>query len=121
MIKGFSKLNKDEKIKWLTETYFTNPSEAQKVLAQYQNDDASLQKLHDEFSENTLTNYYLPFGVAPNFIIDGEEYTIPMAVEESSVVAAASKAAKFWGERGGFKTQILGVKKLGHVHFMFEG
>ncbi|MGV4438285.1 hydroxymethylglutaryl-CoA reductase, degradative [Ornithobacterium rhinotracheale] len=121
MIKGFSKLNKDEKIKWLTETYFANPSEAQKVLAQYQNDDASLQKLHDEFSENTLTNYYLPFGVAPNFIIDGEEYTIPMAVEESSVVAAASKAAKFWGERGGFKTQILGVKKLGHVHFMFEG
>ncbi|MRI63759.1 hydroxymethylglutaryl-CoA reductase, degradative [Ornithobacterium rhinotracheale] len=121
MIKGFSKLNKDEKIKWLTETYFANPSEAQKVLAQYQNDDAALQKLHDEFSENTLTNYYLPFGVAPNFIIDGEEYTIPMAVEESSVVAAASKAAKFWSERGGFKTQILGVKKLGHVHFMFEG
>lgn len=65
MIKGFSKLNKDEKIKWLTETYFTNPSEAQKVLAQYQNDDASLQKLHDEFSENTLTNYYLPLAWLP--------------------------------------------------------
>lgn len=121
MIKGFSKLNKDEKIEWLTETYFANPIEAQKVLAQYQNSDAALQKLHDEFSENTLTNYYLPFGVAPNFIIDGEEYTIPMAVEESSVVAAAAKAAKFWSERGGFKTQILDIKKLGHVHFMFEG
>lgn len=121
MIKGFSKLNKDEKIKWLTETYFANPIEAQKVLAQYQNSDAALQKLHDEFSENTLTNYYLPFGVAPNFIIDGEEYTIPMAVEESSVVAAAAKTAKFWSERGGFKTQILDIKKLGHVHFMFEG
>ena len=42
----------------------------------------------------TITNYYLPFGVAPNFLINGELYTIPMAIEESSVVAAASKASK---------------------------
>ena len=44
-----------------------------------------------------------------------------MAIEESSVVAAASKAAKFWLSRGGFKTTILGTEKIGHVHFIFAG
>ena len=44
-----------------------------------------------------------------------------MAIEESSVVAAASKAAKFWGDRGGFKTTIIGTEKIGQVHFLFEG
>jgi hydroxymethylglutaryl-CoA reductase len=63
----------------------------------------------------------LPYGVAPNFIINGKSYTIPMAIEESSVVAAASKAAKFWGERGGFKTTIINTEKIGQVHFLFNG
>jgi len=44
-----------------------------------------------------------------------------MAIEESSVVAAASKAAKFWGERGGFKTTIINTEKIGQVHFLFHG
>ncbi|MBV7441718.1 hydroxymethylglutaryl-CoA reductase, degradative [Weeksellaceae bacterium TAE3-ERU29] len=121
MISGFSKLTKNDKIKWLTETYFSNPKEAKEIVEKYWNTDADLQKLHDEFSENTISNYYMPFGIAPNFIINGKEYAIPMAVEESSVVAAASKSAKFWSERGGFKTEILGVEKLGHVHFSYEG
>src|SRR5690606_12912998 len=46
---------------------------------------------------------------------------VPMVIEESSVVAAASKAAKFWSERGGFKTTILGTEKIGQVHFMYGG
>ena len=45
----------------------------------------------------------MPFGVAPNFIIDEKAYCVPMVIEESSVVAAASSAAKFWMSRGGFK------------------
>ena len=44
-----------------------------------------------------------------------------MAIEESSVVAAASKSAKFWLNRGGFKTQVLGTEKVGQVHFLFRG
>jgi len=118
---GFSKLSKEEKINWIAEKYFSNPKEAIALLQSYQNSDASLQKLHDEFIENTLTNFYLPLGVAPNFTINGKNYTIPMAIEESSVVAAASKAAKFWGARGGFKTTILGTEKIGQVHFIYEG
>lgn len=118
---SFSKLTKEEKINWIAEKHFSNPKEAIAVLQSYQNSDASLQKLHDEFIENTLTNFYLPLGVAPNFTINGKNYTIPMAIEESSVVAAASKAAKFWGARGGFKTTILGTEKIGQVHFLYEG
>ena len=120
-IKGFSKLSKEEKINWITNAYFLKPTEAKESLIKYWNADDNLQKLHDEFIENTLTNFYLPYGVAPNFIINGKGYTIPMAIEESSVVAAASKAAKFWGERGGFKTTIINTEKIGQVHFLFNG
>ena len=54
-------------------------------------------------------------------MIDGELYTIPMAIEESSVVAAAAKSAGFWMDRGGFTTEVLSTEKIGHVHFMYEG
>ncbi|WP_299678294.1 hydroxymethylglutaryl-CoA reductase, degradative [uncultured Dokdonia sp.] len=120
-ISGFSKLSKIEKINWLTQTYFSNKETASQLLRTYWNSDQKLQQLHDEFIENTVTNYYLPLGVAPNFLINGTYYTIPMAIEESSVVAAASKAAKFWEERGGFKTTVLGTTKVGQVHFMYTG
>jgi len=79
-----------------------------------------LQKLHDEFSENTISNFFMPYGIAPNFLIDGKLLALPMAVEESSVVAAASKSAKFWLDKGGFKTTIINTKKLGHTHFIFK-
>lgn len=118
---GFSKLSKEDKINWIANNHFVNPKQAIAILHQYKNSNEALQKLHDEFIENTLTNFYLPLGVAPNFTINGKNYTIPFAIEESSVVAAASKAAKFWGARGGFKTTILGTEKIGQVHFMYEG
>jgi len=120
-ISGFSKLTKEQKIAWLADNYFQNPEEATTLLKQYWNDDAPLQKLHDEFIENTITNFYLPLGIAPSFTINGKDYTIPMAIEESSVIAAASKAAKFWSTRGGFKATILNTEKIGQVHFKYEG
>lgn len=120
-IKGFSKLSKQEKIEWISNTYFSNPAKATETVKQYWNSNEDLQKLHDEFIENTLTNFYLPYGVAPNFVINGKNYTIPMAIEESSVVAAASKAAKFWEQRGGFKATVINTEKIGQVHFLFKG
>ncbi|WP_313807420.1 hydroxymethylglutaryl-CoA reductase, degradative [Flavobacterium sp.] len=120
-VSGFSKLSKEEKIQWIADHHFANPSQGVQIIKQYWNQDADLQKLHDEFIENTLTNFYLPLGVAPNFLINGKNYTIPMAIEESSVVAAAAKAAKFWSNRGGFKTTVLGTEKIGQVHFTFTG
>ena len=120
-ISGFSKLSKSKKIDWIVNTYFSNKEAAKTVLEQYWNSNDKLQQLHDEFIENTITNYYLPLGVAPNFLINGKSYTIPMAIEESSVVAAASKAAKFWYDRGGFKTKVISTTKIGQVHFIFSG
>lgn len=120
-IKGFSKLSKEAKIEWLADQYFDSPTAAIEVLKNYWHADAKTQKLHDDFIENTLSNFFTPFGVAPNFLIDGELYTIPMAIEESSVVAAASKSARFWLDRGGFKTRIISTTKIGHVHFIYEG
>ncbi|MDO5979805.1 hydroxymethylglutaryl-CoA reductase, degradative [Flavivirga spongiicola] len=120
-IAGFSKLSKSKKIDWIVETYFSNTEDAKRILKQYWNTDEKLQQLHDEFIENTITNYYLPLGVAPNFLINDKLYTIPMAIEESSVVAAASKAAKFWLERGGFKTRVISTTKIGQVHFIYKG
>ncbi|MFS4494364.1 hydroxymethylglutaryl-CoA reductase, degradative [Maribacter sp. 2308TA10-17] len=120
-VQGFSKLTKEEKIEWIVSNYTHDSESAKYLLKRYWNSDSDLQKLHDEFIENTITNYYLPLGIAPNFLINNKLYAIPMAIEESSVVAAASKAAKFWLDRGGFKTTILGTEKIGQVHFMFLG
>ena len=120
-IAGFSKKSKEEKINWIANTYFANPNEAISLVKQYWNADEKLQQLHDDFIENTISNFYLPLGVAPNFLINGNYFTIPMAIEESSVVAAASKSAKYWSERGGFKTTVINTEKIGQVHFIYAG
>ena len=120
-VNGFSKKNKLEKIDWIIKTHFHNNKKAKRLLFSYLNNDESIQNLHDEFIENTISNFYLPFAVAPNFLINGKYYTIPMAIEESSVVAAVSKTAKFWANLGGFKTKILGVEKVGQIHFFYNG
>ncbi len=120
-VEGFSKLSKTQKIDWIATNCTQDPKAAKQLLEQYWNTDPRVQKLHDEFIENTISNYYLPFAIAPNFKINGEFLAIPMAIEESSVVAAASKAAKFWMDRGGFKAEIIGTEKVGQVHFIFKG
>ncbi|RKS01505.1 hydroxymethylglutaryl-CoA reductase, degradative [Flavobacterium sp. 102] len=120
-VAGFSKLSKEEKINWIANEYFTNPTEAIRTIKQYWNNDDKLQQLHDEFIENTITNFYLPMGIAPNFLINGKYYSVPMVIEESSVVAAAAKSAKFWSTRGGFKATVLNTEKIGQVHFLFKG
>lgn len=121
IIAGFSKLTKEEKIDWLAKAYFNSQPEITQTLKQYWNIDAKLQQLHDDFIENTISNFYMPYGIAPNFVINGRDYVIPMVVEESSVVAAVSLVAKYWSTRGGFKTEVISTTKIGQVHFMYEG
>ena len=120
MINGFQNFL-STKIDWLVSTYFQGDLSVVSLLKSYWNSDAKLQKLHDEFIENTITNFYLPMGIAPNFMINDKVYTVPMVIEESSVVAAAANAAKFWSKRGGFKARVLSTEKIGNVHFMFNG
>lgn len=121
IISGFSKLTKEEKINWLATNFFNNQPEIIRTIKQYWNVDKKLQQLHDDFIENTITNFYMPYGVAPNFVINGKEYVVPMVVEESSVVAAASLVAKFWSKRGGFHAEVVSTTKVGQVHFMYTG
>lgn len=120
-VSGFSKLSKTAKIEWIANEYFDDPKQAIDTIKQYWNADEKLQQLHDEFIENTISNFYLPLGIAPNFLIDGQYYSVPMAIEESSVVAAAAKSAKYWASRGGFKAAVLGSEKIGQVHFLYQG
>ena len=121
MIKGFSKLTKEAKIEWLITNYFNGEEKAREVLVSYWHSDEKLQKLHDEFIENTVSNFYMPMGIAPNFLINGKEYAVPMVTEESSVVAAAAKSANFWADKGGFKATVKSTTKIGHVHFLWKG
>ncbi len=120
-VRGFSKFSKNEKIEWLVKTFLNNDPNAIGELKKYWNSDEQLQQLHDEFTENTISNFYLPYGVAPNFLINGNYYTIPMVIEESSVVAAASLTAKFWETRGGFKATVINTEKIGQIHFIYKG
>ena len=75
----------------------------------------------DKMIENVIGTYNLPLGIATNFQINGRDYLIPMVVEEPSIVAGASYAAKLVREGGGFaashseplmigQVQIVGVK-----------
>lgn len=125
-ISGFSHFSKNEKIDYILKTYLADNSnaelsEARDLLSSFWHPDEKLQNTLDEFSENTISNFAFPFGVAPNILLNDELYCVPMVIEESSVVAAASKAAKFWLERGGFKAEVLGVTKSGQVHLNWSG
>jgi len=120
-VKGFSKLSKEGKIEWIANEYLGGDENCIDLLKSYWHNDGAVQKIHDEFIENTISNFYVPFGIAPNFLINDEIFCVPMAIEESSVVAAAAKSATFWMERGGFKAEVISTTKIGHVHFAWYG
>jgi hydroxymethylglutaryl-CoA reductase len=65
--------------------------------------------------ENVIGTMPIPLGVATNFLINGRDYLIPMAIEEPSVVAAASNAAKMARVRGGFNTSSTGPVMIGQI------
>ncbi len=120
ILRGFSKLIKEDKLRMVAEM-MDNQVETVELLKSFWHSDNSKQKVFDEFSENTISNFYIPYGVAPNFIINGQTYVVPLVTEESSVVAAASSGAKFWSEHGGFRSEIKGLVKIGQVHFIWKG
>ncbi|MEL6987074.1 MAG: hydroxymethylglutaryl-CoA reductase, degradative [Bacteroidota bacterium] len=105
-------------MKWIVENFFKDPDIVMRELKSYWLKNEAQQKIIDGFSENTISNFHLPFGVAPNFVINGKAYCIPMVIEESSVVAAASSAAKFWMNKGGFSASVIETEKIGQVHFL---
>jgi len=72
----------------------------------------------DRMIENVLGTFELPLGVAVNFLINGKDYLIPMTIEESSVVAAASNAAKIARIKGGFTTECSQPLMIGQMQLL---
>lgn len=118
---GFSKLSRVEKIDWLNKNILDDSHQVKLILDKYLNSNKDIQAIHDSFSENSISNFYLPYSVSPNFLINDKIYTVPLVTEESSVVAALSYAAKFWFDKGGFKTEVKSFTKKGQIHFSFDG
>jgi hydroxymethylglutaryl-CoA reductase len=119
LMEGFSKKNKQQKLEAISE-FFKSPKDTVETFKSFDHPDEKIQEVINEFSENTISNFHLPYSIAPNFLINGKTFAVPMVIEESSVVAAASKSAKFWYNLGGFHTEILDTTKVGQVHFLWH-
>ena len=120
-VTSFSKFSKKQKLDYLVETFFSGSFDIREKIESFWHKSESFQKAFDEFSENTITNFFLPYGIVPNLMINNNLYCVPMVTEESSVVAACAKSAKFWMSRGGMKTKVVSTSKVGQVHFFWHG
>jgi hydroxymethylglutaryl-CoA reductase len=110
---GFSKLTYNERLKALNEAGLINDGE-QSYLKNGGLQDISLA---EKFVENVIGYFQLPLGVATNFNVDGRDLIIPMAVEETSIIAAASKTAKWVRESGTIFTETIGDQIIGQIQF----
>lgn len=118
---GFSKLSKFEKIDLVVKNYFSDSDHSRAEFKRFWHEDENVQRVLDEFSENTLTNFPFPMGVVPNLLLNENLLCVPMVIEESSVVAASARSANFWLSRGGFHAEILSTVKSGQVHLIWKG
>ena len=117
---GFSKLDRAERIDYIVKyAHLTAPNAAS--LYGFDASQIGQQVMFEEMIENYTGNFPVPMGVVPNMVINGTSYLVPYATEESSVVAAASKAAKYWADRGGFEATVKSLTKKGQVHFFWQG
>jgi len=110
-ISGFYKLGPKERVQIVKEFAGLTDEE----VAILQSTGSLPLELADRMIENVVGAIPIPLGIAVNFLINGRDYLIPMAIEEPSVVAAASHAAKMARERGGFFTSSTGPVMIGQV------
>lgn len=111
IFKGFSKLTRRERLHALEESGVLEARDVDYL------EKGGLKDLGlgEKFIENAIGYFQIPLGVAAHFCIDGRDYAIPMAVEETSIVAAASKTAKWIRENGTITTEILGEEIIGQI------
>lgn len=108
---GFAKLSPTERIEALLKEGLLTWDEAQ-ILKEQQGLPLSIA---DQLTENVLSTFDLPFSLAPYFLINGQDYVLPMVTEEPSVVAAASYAAKIIQRSGGFTTKVHQRQMIGEI------
>jgi len=111
VISGFYKLKPEERLKLVKEFAGLSDDEA----ALLQNTGSLPMDMADRMIENVVGAFPLPLGIAVNFLINDNDYLIPMAIEEPSVVAAASYAAKMVRDGGGFHTSSTSPIMIGQV------
>ncbi len=113
-IPGFYKLSIEERLKIVKEFADLSDEDIQ-ILSKT----GSLSiELADKMIENVIGTLEIPLGIAVNFLINGRDYLIPMAIEEPSVVAAASHAAKLTRAGGGIFTSSTGPLMIGQVQLV---
>ena len=115
VVSGFYKLPIEKRREFVT--HFANLSEDDVKIFSSCLDLATA----DRMIENVLGTFELPLGLAVNFLINGKDYIIPMATEESSVVAAASNAAKIARIKGGFSTTCSEPLMIGQLQLLHIG
>ncbi len=113
-LSGFYKLSPGERLKIVRE--FAGLSEEEAELLSRTG--ALELEQANRMIENVVGTTELPLGMATNFLINGRDYLIPMALEEPSVVAAASNAAKMARERGGFHTESTPSIMIGQIQLV---
>jgi len=113
-LSGFYKLSPGERLKIVQE--FAGLSEEEAELRRRTG--ALELEQANRMIENVIGTTELPLGMATNFLINGRDYLIPMALEEPSVVAAASNAAKMTRERGGFHTESTPPIMIGQIQLV---
>ncbi len=109
---GFYKLSIEERQQMLAELAELSPEDLQALAGGITAADA------DVLVENAVGIYALPFAIAPNFIIDGEELFMPLVIEEPSVVAAMAHAAKIARAGGGFTTGSTRPVMIGQIQLL---
>lgn len=112
-LNGFSKLNFHQRHQLLIETEFLTAAISEKLHANQAID----VQLAEKMIENVIGIYAFPLGVAVNFVIDDKPYIIPMAIEETSIVASASKTAKFIQQNGTIKTDLSQWEGTGQIQY----
>jgi hydroxymethylglutaryl-CoA reductase len=113
-ISGFYKLPLEKRIQIVTQFAHLTPQEADMLTSFH----ALSSTTADQMIENVVGCFQLPLGIATNFHINNKDYLIPMAIEETSVVAAASNAAKMARVKGGFTTTISKPIMIGQIQVL---
>src|SRR5699024_9260901 len=110
-IPGFYKKSVEERKEQLNDM-FSLTEEEQKVLF---GENSLPKEIADKMIENVVGTFPLPLGLGLNFLIDGKDYVVPMAVEEPSIVASASYIAKIVRDAGGFTTETTEQIMIGQI------
>jgi hydroxymethylglutaryl-CoA reductase len=109
---GFSKLNRDERLQRLVVMGALTPADLAHLKSSHSH---AMLTLSENLVENVIGCFPLPLGIAAHFHIDGRDIPIPMAVEETSVIASASATAKWIREQGEITTEIQGDSIIGQI------